>query len=126
MATYGLQAPAWLPVDTRIGSLRLTRRGRVVRAWTLALAIATLVIAGVQVASDGMGLASGTTEVPPTAVTAIAAEVVVEQGDSLWAIALEHAAGRDPREVVLRLRQFNGLSSNLIQPGQVILVPDMV
>jgi LysM repeat protein len=49
--------------------------------------------------------------------------VVVEPGDSLWSIAERTAPSTDPREVVGRIRDLNGLRSNLIQPGEVLLVP---
>ncbi len=34
-----------------------------------------------------------------------------------------HRADADPREVVTRIRELNGMRSNLIHPGQVLLVP---
>ena len=49
--------------------------------------------------------------------------VVVVQGDSLWRIAERVAPGTDPREVVEGIRTLNGMRSNLIRPGQVLLVP---
>jgi len=49
--------------------------------------------------------------------------VTVHEGDSLWAIAQRTAPGRDPRAVVDEIRELNGLSSSLIQPGQSLTVP---
>ncbi len=122
MATYGVQAHAWLPVEGGLGSIRLTRRGRLVRSWALVASAAPLVLAGAQALGHGQELRSAT-EGTATAVPAVAAEVVVEQGDSLWGIVVERGSDRDPREGVVRLREFNGLSSNVIHPGQVIRVP---
>jgi LysM repeat protein len=62
---------------------------------------------------------AGTGWAPPV----VTASVIVQQGDSLWTIAQQVSPGADPREVVSRIRDLNGLRSNLIQPGQVLLVP---
>lgn len=54
---------------------------------------------------------------PPTA------DVVVHAGESLWEVAARIAPARDPREVVLRLREANGLTTPVVHPGQQLLVP---
>lgn len=46
----------------------------------------------------------------------------VQQGDTLWSIAVEHFPG-DPREGVWELEQRNGLPSAAIVPGQVLVLP---
>ncbi|MGB8022060.1 MAG: LysM peptidoglycan-binding domain-containing protein [Candidatus Nanopelagicales bacterium] len=58
-----------------------------------------------------------------TVAIAASRHVVVEQGDSLWEIARQLSPEADPRETVVKLRLLNGLESNLIHPGQVLLVP---
>lgn len=101
------------------GSVRLTRRGRLVRSGVLAaLGLALLVLGVVQLTSAPAR--AGAEVTGPVTV----AEVTVEQGDSLWVIAERVAPGRDPRDVIHALRELNGLSSNLLQPGQVLLVPN--
>ncbi len=47
---------------------------------------------------------------------------VVQQGETLWAIAAASYAG-DPREGVWKLQSRNGLRSATIVPGQRLLVP---
>lgn len=50
-------------------------------------------------------------------------EHTVAPGDTLWAIAAQHAGNRDVREVVYQIKKANGLRSAAIQPGQVIVIP---
>ena len=101
--------------------VRLTRRGRLARSAVVALLLvaSSLLLMGRLVgepvrADVSAGLAPVVTH-----------SVVVEQGDSLWNIAQRLAPSQDPREVVHEIRQLNGLRSNLIQPGQVLLVPSV-
>ena len=49
--------------------------------------------------------------------------VVVEPGDTIWALALEHFPGIDPRITTQAILSINNLSSALIYPGQVIVLP---
>ncbi len=105
------------------GDIRLTRRGRLIRSGallTLMLLLALKVASGF---SDGRAPAAD----PPRHQLALeTTSVVVERGDSLWRFAQRAAPGSDPREVVVRIRELNGLRSNLIQPGQVLLLPSSV
>lgn len=48
---------------------------------------------------------------------------VVEAGDTLWAIASDVAAGRDPRVVVDEIERVNEVDASSIAPGQVLVVP---
>lgn len=100
------------------GSVRLTRRGRLVRSVLLGVLALALLVVGVARLTAAPARAGAEQTVPVSV-----AEVVVEQGDSLWVIAERVAPGRDPRDVIHELRELNGLSSNLLQPGQVLLVP---
>ena len=50
-----------------------------------------------------------------------AVTVVVQPGDTLWAIASELAPDADPRPLVARLTELTGSAS--LQPGQQIVVP---
>ncbi|MFN2470002.1 MAG: LysM domain-containing protein [Gaiellaceae bacterium] len=48
---------------------------------------------------------------------------VVQPGDTLWAIAVEHFGG-DPREAVWRLEQGNQTAvGDGLQPGETLLLP---
>jgi len=79
----------------------------------LALSIADVV-------GGGHARAAGP-QASPTPVRTLS--VTVQQGDSLWVIAERTAPDTDPREVVLSIQELNGMRSNTIQPGQVLLVP---
>ncbi len=48
---------------------------------------------------------------------------VVEKGETLWGVAGENAAGRDPRDYVDQLRRINRLSTPQIVPGQTLILP---
>lgn len=49
--------------------------------------------------------------------------VVVQEGDTLWAIAKEHNPGMDIRRYIYLIEKTNGLSSPIIFPGQVLVIP---
>jgi len=94
------------------GTLRLTRRGRVV-AWLLGAALA----AGV-----GGAALSAQADGPVSALEV--QRVVVGPGDTLWAIAAEAAEpGEDVRDVVLDLMALNQLPSGGVHVGQTVVVP---
>ncbi len=119
MSTYS-PATNWQPTQhVEVSIPHLTRRGRLARSVALLALVAVLVVLTFDVLSSGRALAdSAAPTVPVSTGTA-----VVEQGDSLWSIAQVVAPTADPREVVEEIRTLNGLRSNLIQPGQVLLVP---
>lgn len=51
-------------------------------------------------------------------------KVVVEPGDTLWAIGSEHKPeGMDIRDYVNQIQHINGLSSSDIQAGQLLNLP---
>lgn len=144
MSTYGAHAAVWNPSkdgrSVRVSGtdmptrpvehggrlIRFTRRGRI------AAASATLVCAAGVAAGVAGGLQVWALDRPTEATTRIAGtvgfassrHVVVQQGDSLWEIARQLSPEADPRETVVQLRALNGLESNLIHPGQVLLVPE--
>jgi len=96
--------------------LRLTRRGRVVVSFALALvvgvvfAIATLFLAPHAEASSQ----SSATEF---------GYVVVAPGESLWSLASALDPSTDPREVIAEIVQLNQLESSAVQAGEPIAVP---
>lgn len=92
--------------------LRLTRRGRVV-VGVLGLALAA-----------GAGGATLSAHADGPSVGTEVERVVVQPGDTLWAIAAEVAApGEDVRDVVLMLMRMNELPSGGLAAGQTIVVP---
>lgn len=100
------------PVRGRV-RVRLTRRGHIVL-----LSISCLLLFGVILGSGAVADAAvNLTDEPATAL------VVVQPGDSIWSIAEGIAAGQDPRGVVMRIQQLNGLGDWPIVPGQRLVVP---
>lgn len=97
--------------------LRLTRRGRTVLT---ALAALPLVIAAFLFAING-GAADATLETAQPGVEYTYVSVVA--GESLWAIAGEIAPTADPRDVVVAILEFNGMSSAELVPGQRLAIP---
>jgi hypothetical protein len=107
------------PVGARVvrpagGSLRLTRRGRLVAA-AATLLIAVLTLVGV---ASRVGSLSESSPVPASAP----AQVVVAPGETLWSIAARVAPERDPRTVVARIRDLNGMSTGDVRAGQTLLL----
>lgn len=94
------------------GALRLTRRGRLVvfLACLVVACVASLVVAG---GATGSGEAG---EPMPTR------QVTVHPGETLWGIAAEVTADRDPREIIEEIRQLNDIGASL-QAGDKIDVP---
>ena len=99
--------------------VRLTRRGRLARSVVVVLLLvaSALLLMGRVVGAPAR--ADGSVGQAPI----LTQSVVVEQGDSLWNIAQRLAPSQDPRAVIQEIRELNALRSNLIQPGQVLLVP---
>ena len=54
---------------------------------------------------------------------AAAATVVVEPGDTLWAIAAERYPGDDTRARVDEIERLNNLSSPVIEAGETLRLP---
>ena len=92
------------------GVLRLTRRGRAVLLFVLVL---------LTLAAFSLGRAS--TSTASSASVAVRQEIVVQPGETLWAIARRVAPDADPRVVVERLRELNGLQGSL-QAGQRLVL----
>ncbi|HLS15512.1 MAG TPA: LysM peptidoglycan-binding domain-containing protein [Beutenbergiaceae bacterium] len=92
--------------------LRLTTRGRRV---LIVLAFAAAVAVGA-----GLGVLFPAESTAPEQVQ----DVVVSQGESLWAIATSTAApGQDVREVVEQIRTLNDLDGSTVVAGQRLSVP---
>ncbi|MEU8802554.1 LysM peptidoglycan-binding domain-containing protein [Spirillospora sp. NPDC048819] len=98
--------------------IRLTRRGRTVLvlfAATVALVVLWLTV--------GPGALAGGRE-SHRGPSTTAESVVVEPGDTLWEIASDADPGTDPRLVVQRIIDLNGLGGDpTVRPGQQIRLP---
>ena len=98
---------------TMTGTMRLTRRGRLV---VLTLALLVVLAAGILVASGSVATEEpGTPE--PTRV------VMVGTGDTLWGIAADVAADGDVRAMIDRIERLNALETGMVSAGQKLLVP---
>lgn len=100
--------------------LRLTRRGRLV-----VTAMAVLLVAAGSVALAGAAQAlghSGATARPGTAGAAMT-KVEVRPGQSLWTLAETYDPNADTRRVVQEILQLNSMSTDQVQPGQVLWMP---
>jgi LysM repeat protein len=97
----------------RQGSLRLTRRGRLVVLVLGLIAMLALgvVLGSVSAASDGS--TAGRTET-----------IRVQSGDTLWDIAAERAgSGESVQDVIDEIRAINHLSSGALMAGDQLEVP---
>jgi hypothetical protein len=95
--------------------VRLTRRGRVV----LVFAVALLVLGALWVGTRAVSLASAQAAPSREGLP----QVVVGQGDTLWTIADSLPDRGDAEAVVRRIMTLNGLTSSLIRPGTRLSVP---
>lgn len=103
--------------------VRLTRRGRLtvtVTLLVLALAVGLLSLRAAAPAGGGADSAAATSQ---TAGTAATSTLTVAPGDTLWAIAVRVDPHSDPRAVVERLRELNGLASTQLRAGEELVVP---
>lgn len=96
-------------------AVRLTRRGRVV---LILLALGALLFAfwlgswRAGVAGTAQATASGGHD-----------SVVLHPGETLWEVAERRAPGADPRIMVHRIIELNGLSGGQVWAGQRLRVP---
>jgi hypothetical protein len=97
--------------------VRLTRRGRLVvtAAAMLAIGAASIGVAGAAQATGHSGAPAG----PGSAL----ARVEIKPGESLWSVAEAYDPNADTRVVMGEIVQMNSLSSEQVQPGQVLWVP---
>lgn len=112
-ARSAVQGPAVTPV-------RLTRRGRLV-----VTGMAVLLVAAGSVALAGAAQAighSGAQARPGTAGSAIT-KVEVRPGQSLWTLAEAYDPNADTRQVIQEILQLNSMSTDQVQPGQVLWMP---
>jgi len=114
-STTTLSPFAWeeRPAPTRPGSVRLTRRGRLV--------VFLVAFVAVRARGNARGTPSIARETPrPPQPTRV---VMVGSGETLWAIAADAADDGDVRAMVDRIEDLNALDSAMVQAGQRLRVP---
>ncbi|HEY2832694.1 MAG TPA: LysM peptidoglycan-binding domain-containing protein [Sporichthyaceae bacterium] len=113
MNTATLPENAGVVVGERPIRMRLTRRGQGV---LLAVLLAGIFVAGLAFGAAAHGADSDSAPVAHRTV-------VVQPGQTLWALARQVSPHRDPRVVVESIRELNALSGAGIQAGQELLLP---
>jgi hypothetical protein len=98
------------------GPLRLTRRGRIVVAATAALLVTAISLTAAVAQAVSHPAA-------PRAARQDAALVVIRPGQTLWSVAESADPDADPRLVIQRIIDLNGLTGYVIQPGERLWVP---
>jgi hypothetical protein len=107
MSTIAIQQP----------HLRLTRRGRAVLTFLIAVPLA---IAAAITGIGAIGAAAGTQS---SAGGTSFQYVTVESGESLWQVARTVAPKADPRDVIAGIVSLNNLSSGEVEPGERLAIP---
>jgi hypothetical protein len=95
------------------GSVRLTRRGRLV----VVLSVLALLVVGFSMTGHVSSQAASRTGMQH------ARTMTVQPGESLWALAVRIAPHADPRLVVARIAQINHLAGAEVFAGQQLVVP---
>jgi hypothetical protein len=104
--------------DRQAPPLRLTRRGRVVVA-----VMAALLVAALSLIAAGAAQAISHTGPAHPAGSANLAQVVVQPGQSLWAVAESADPNADTRLVIQQITELNSLNGDTVFAGQRLWVP---
>lgn len=102
-----------LPTRATVSCARAPGRQRR-PAYLMVAAVVTLAVIG---GLGGLGQAASARIPAETAVVRVGA------GETLWDVAARVAPESDPRVVVERIRQLNGVVGSAVQPGQQLRVP---
>ncbi|MDT9593678.1 LysM peptidoglycan-binding domain-containing protein [Nocardioides zeae] len=94
------------------GSVRLTRRGRMV---VVALGLGLMLLLGV--------LLTTTSAATDEAVPSTTETIRVGSGDTLWDIASERSGDAGVQEVIDDIRALNAMDTAELQAGQLLVVP---
>ena len=97
---------------------RLTRRGRLV-----VTATAVLIVGAISMALAGVAQATGHSAATAAHAREGVTKVLVRPGQNLWSLAERYAPDADTRLVVQEIVQLNSMSTDQVQPGQVLWVP---
>jgi len=100
--------------------VRLTRRGRLV-VTAAALLLTAAVSVGLAGAAQALGHSGGAAQ--PARLGAGITRVQVRPGQDLWTLAEAYDPNADPRQVIQEILQLNSMSTDQVQPGQVLWMP---
>lgn len=100
-----------------VGRPGMTRRARLVRTILLGVVFVAVLVGVVAAVWSPTAAADEDTSATGTVT------VIVDEGDSLWSVVSEHSYDRDPRAVMDEVRTLNGMSTNVIHPGQRLDLP---
>ncbi|GAA4512817.1 LysM peptidoglycan-binding domain-containing protein [Brevibacterium yomogidense] len=95
----------------------MTRRGRLARTVLLGVVVVAVLIGVVAAVWSPTAAAD-----EDTSATGIVT-VIVDEGDSLWSVVSDHSYDRDPRVVLDEVRTLNGMTTNVVHPGQRLDLP---
>lgn len=98
--------------------VRLTRRGRLV-----VTAAAVLIVGAVAMALAGAAQATGHSGATAAPGGEGVTKVLVRPGQNLWSLAERYAPDADTRLVIQEILRLNSMSTDQVQPGQVLWVP---
>jgi LysM domain len=85
-------------------------------------AAALLVAAAVSVVLAGAAQALGHSGAPARPGAGIT-KVQVQPGQNLWTLAEAYDPNADPRQVIQEILQLNSMSTDQLQPGQILWMP---
>ena len=84
------------------------------------LALVVVVVLSLLVTVNGAARRADALDARP----AVAGYAVVEPGESLWTVAVEHAPrGADPRRYLAQIQELNGLEDAAVPAWTVVLLP---
>lgn len=72
----------------------------------------------------GATFVSGTASASATKVEVHYTYISISAGQTLWTLAEKYAAKQDPRDWIARLVDLNNLTSDNLQPGQRLALPN--
>jgi nucleoid-associated protein YgaU len=87
----------------------------VTAAAILAIGAVSMVLAGAARATGHSGVPAG----PGAGVT----KVMVRAGQNLWSLAEAYDPDADTRRVIQEIQELNSMTTDQLQPGQVLWVP---
>jgi len=86
-------------------------------------ATAVLLVAAVSMTLAGVAQATGHSAGTSAPAREGVTKVLVRPGQNLWSLAERYAPNADTRQVIQEILQLNSMSTDQVQPGQVLWMP---